>query len=274
MKFIIASGLVLAVLSGCSFGKRSVITADVAPVVSAYGTHAKDPSPHYEPYSASGNQDYTILGDLYRIAKKTAGFKERGKMSWYGKKFHGYKTSNGEIYDMYLMTAAHKTLPLPSYARVTNLDNGKVAIVRINDRGPFHSGRIIDLSYEAASRLGMVRSGVANAKIEVISSIKCKPMKDLNREFRSYIIQVMASKGVENTHVLAKHFGQVLSVSSFIRKKNDFWKFFLGPFWNLEQAQGALIKTKALGYTSAFIKKYVGDNVDSTHRSLTQYCRL
>src|SRR5690606_1206077 len=96
--------------------------------------------------------------------------KERGKASWYGKKFHGYHTSNGEIYDMYGMTAAHKTLPLPTYAKVTNLKNGKSIIVRINDRGPFHDDRVIDLSYAAASKLGILENGTADVEVHAIDS--------------------------------------------------------------------------------------------------------
>ncbi|HAH03554.1 MAG TPA: septal ring lytic transglycosylase RlpA, partial [Vibrio sp.] len=96
-------------------------------------------------------------------------FTEKGKASWYGKKFHGHLTSNGEIYDMYSMSAAHKTLPIPSYVKVTNTDNNKTTIVRINDRGPFHEGRIIDLSYAAAYKLDVLRTGTANVEIEVIT---------------------------------------------------------------------------------------------------------
>src|SRR5690606_40134750 len=94
-------------------------------------------------------------------------YKERGKASWYGNKFHGRRTSNGEIYDMYAMTAAHKTLPIPSYVRVTNVANGKTVVVRVNDRGPFHSDRIIDLSYAAAQRIGIVNAGTRSEERRV-----------------------------------------------------------------------------------------------------------
>ncbi|MCV6613595.1 MAG: septal ring lytic transglycosylase RlpA family protein [Cellvibrionaceae bacterium] len=98
------------------------------------------------------------------------GFNQRGVASWYGKKFHGRKTSNGEVYDMYAMTAAHKSLPLPSFVRVRNRNNGREVVVRVNDRGPFHGGRIIDLSYAAASKLGFVQHGTAPVEIEAIDS--------------------------------------------------------------------------------------------------------
>jgi rare lipoprotein A len=126
-----------------------------------------DPVPRAEPRSRGGNSpSYSVFGKTYRVLDDARGFRERGYASWYGKKFHGNKTANGEVYDMYQMTAAHKSLPLPSYARVTRLDNGKSVVVRVNDRGPFHAGRVIDLSYAAAARLDMLQQG--SAKVEVV----------------------------------------------------------------------------------------------------------
>ena len=104
-----------------------------------------DPIPKVEPYASTGNKPYVVFGQTYTPLVDQQPFKQRGVGSWYGKKFHGQKTSSGELYDMYKVTAAHPTLPIPSYARVTNLSNGAQVIVRINDRGPFHSSRIIDL---------------------------------------------------------------------------------------------------------------------------------
>ncbi len=121
--------------------------------------------------SKYGNPDsYKVLGKTYFVMHSAKGFTQRGIASWYGKKFHGKKTSSGEDYNMYAMTAAHKTLPIPIYVEVTNLDNGRKAIVRVNDRGPFHPGRIIDLSYAAATRLGVTRTGTANVRIRVIDA--------------------------------------------------------------------------------------------------------
>ncbi len=128
-----------------------------------------DAVPVDEPRTAAGNKSpYTVLGETYTVMPESSGYTQKGKASWYGKKFHGYKTSNGEIYSMYKMSGAHKTLPIPSYVRVTNLDNGRKAIVRINDRGPFHSDRIIDLSYAAAVKLDVTRTGTANVRLEAI----------------------------------------------------------------------------------------------------------
>lgn len=128
-----------------------------------------DAVPIFEPRTAAGNKTpYTVLGETYEVMPESKGYQEEGKVSWYGKKFHGYKTSNGETYDMYKMSAAHKTLPIPSYVRVTNLANGRTGIVRVNDRGPFHSERIMDLSYAAAVKLGVVQSGTATVRLETI----------------------------------------------------------------------------------------------------------
>ncbi|GGC87929.1 septal ring lytic transglycosylase RlpA family protein [Undibacterium terreum] len=126
-----------------------------------------DPIPVVEAYSKSGNKPYVVFGKTYTpITDNTTPFTQRGIGSWYGKKFHNQKTSSGELYDMYKITAAHPTLPIPSYARVTNLANGKQIIVRINDRGPFHSTRIIDLSYTAALKLGYLGSGSSQIEVE------------------------------------------------------------------------------------------------------------
>jgi rare lipoprotein A len=128
-----------------------------------------DALPRIEPYIKGPNKPYSVFGKTYQpITDNTTPFKQRGMGSWYGKKFNGQKTASGELYDMYKMTAAHPTLPLPSYARVTNLKNGAQVIVRINDRGPFHSNRIIDLSYTAAMKLGYLGSGSSELEVERI----------------------------------------------------------------------------------------------------------
>jgi len=127
--------------------------------------------PKNEPRSKYGNPaKYEVRGKTYWVKNSGEGYVKRGKASWYGTKFHGRRTSSGTSYDMYQMTAAHKTLPLPSYVEVTNLDNGKKIIVKVNDRGPFHAGRIIDLSYVAALKLDIVRTGTGNVEVSVIGS--------------------------------------------------------------------------------------------------------
>lgn len=125
-----------------------------------------DAEPKVEPYSTSGNKPYAVFGKTYTPMLDDKPFTQRGTGSWYGKKFHGQKTSSGELYDMYKMTAAHPTLPIPSYARITNISNGKQVIVKINDRGPFHTNRIVDLSYTAALKLDYLGKGSSELLLE------------------------------------------------------------------------------------------------------------
>jgi rare lipoprotein A len=129
-----------------------------------------DAVPRDEPRSAFGNPPfYYVAGHRYVVLPSANGYVERGVASWYGTEFHGLRTSTGEPYDMFAMTAAHKTLPLPCYARVTNLSNGRSVVVRINDRGPFVANRIIDLSYSAAARLDIIRNGTGFVQVEVLT---------------------------------------------------------------------------------------------------------
>ncbi len=127
-----------------------------------------EPEVRAEPRARPGNKDYSVLGKRYRVLDSAADYVEQGGASYYGNKFHGRRTSSGEVYDMYAFTAAHKTLPLPSYARVTNLDNGKSVVVKVNDRGPFHPGRVIDLSYAAAVKLGYREKGTARVEVRAL----------------------------------------------------------------------------------------------------------
>ena len=117
---------------------------------------------------AGNRSPYEVLGKRYRVMSSEEGYFERGVASWYGEKFHGHKTSNGEIFDMYEVSAAHKSLPIPSFLKVTNLDNNRSIVVRVNDRGPFHGDRIIDLSYAAAVKLGYADRGTARVELEAI----------------------------------------------------------------------------------------------------------
>jgi len=129
-----------------------------------------DAVPRAEPLHRYANRKYTVLGKNYTPLTTIGSYKERGVATWYGKKFHGQRTSIGEVYDMYGMTAAHTTLPIPSYARVTNLKNQKSVIVRVNDRGPFLHERIIDLSYTAATKLGIIGSGQGQVEVESLTA--------------------------------------------------------------------------------------------------------
>lgn len=127
-----------------------------------------DAVPHTEPLHRFANKPYNVLGKSYTPMQTRDTYKATGVASWYGKKFHGQKTSSGEVYDMYAMTAAHPTLPIPSYVRVSNPANGKSVVVRVNDRGPFHSDRIIDLSYTAAWKLGYIGTGSTRVTVELL----------------------------------------------------------------------------------------------------------
>lgn len=127
-----------------------------------------DAVPVAEALSAGGNRPYTALGKTYVPLKSARGFRQRGTASWYGRGFHGKRTASGERYDMFAMTAAHPTLPLPSYARVTNLGNGLSVVVKVNDRGPFLRGRVIDLSFAAAKKLRMAETGTAEVEVAAV----------------------------------------------------------------------------------------------------------
>ncbi|TPW10234.1 MAG: rare lipoprotein A [Halothiobacillaceae bacterium] len=140
---------------------------DGPPLVRLDPTTIKDAIPKVEPHSRYGNPPhYDVMGKRYYPLRTARGYKKRGLASWYGVKFQGQRTSSGEPYDLAAMTAAHKTLPLPTYARITNLTNGRTTIVKINDRGPFHDQRIIDLSYAAAVKLGFADQGTAPVEVE------------------------------------------------------------------------------------------------------------
>lgn len=170
---LICLSIIVMLLPSCGFfgglGKPSGSGGDSAPNVVLDKRKIEDATPRVEPKSRGGNpESYSVFGKRYKVMKSAKGFKERGDASWYGTKFHGRLTSNGERYDMYKMTAAHKNLPLPTYVQVTNLDNGKKVVVRVNDRGPFHKGRVIDLSYAAATKLGILKKGTGRVEVEAI----------------------------------------------------------------------------------------------------------
>ncbi|HXW75420.1 MAG TPA: septal ring lytic transglycosylase RlpA family protein [Steroidobacteraceae bacterium] len=170
-----ALALALLVLAGCAGPARRPPPPPAAPAETASAPPADiaavpDAVPRPEPRSAHGNPPfYDALGRRYFVLASADGYIERGVASWYGPSFHGGSTSNGEAYDMYGMTAAHKTLPLPTYARVTNLKNGRSVVVRINDRGPFVANRLIDLSYSAAVRLDMTREGTTLVEVRALT---------------------------------------------------------------------------------------------------------
>lgn len=176
---------VLFLLAGCSGPSKKPDAAPSGKYYSDDGPPATVPDnldgvadavPRDEPFHKFANRPYTVFGRTYAPIVDKEPRRERGMASWYGRKFHGQKTSSGEVYDMFAMTAAHKTLPIPSYARVTNLENGKAVVVRVNDRGPFHSNRIVDLSYAAAKKIGILGKGSGLVEVErVFAGMPAEP---------------------------------------------------------------------------------------------------
>ncbi len=176
-------GAVLA--AGCSTGGggRYSQRHDSAPGRPIDVSAIADAVPRVEPRSRYGNPDsYVVRGRRYHTLDSSRGYVERGIASWYGTKFHGHRTSSGEPYDMYRMTAAHKTLPLPTYARVTNLKNGRSVIVKINDRGPFHENRLIDLSWAAAARLDILGEGTGLVEVRAIDPARPERQPPVTRQ--------------------------------------------------------------------------------------------
>ncbi|OAN18726.1 hypothetical protein A3K86_07645 [Photobacterium jeanii] len=255
----VLSLILVFILAGCSStpsDKRYDMADDAAPEQSPTLDHIEDAQPRYEPKSLAGNKSYTLRGQRYEIVKDTQGFTQEGEASWYGKKFHGHKTSNGEIYDMYSMTAAHKTLPLPSYVKVTNQRNGKSAIVRINDRGPFHEGRIIDLSMAAATKLDVVRHGTAPVKIELITIEKPESDDEWHSvSTNQYFVQLAAVSNADKAKQIAEKLkGQFQTKVDLMKvEKTDIYRVRLGPYLDRDEAMAQRDKAKASLYPKAFI---------------------
>ena len=215
--------------------------------------HIEDVNPRYEPYSRGGNKDYTVRGINYKVLTGITALREQGKASWYGKKFHGHLTSNGERYDMFAMSAAHKNLPLPSYVTVKNLVNNKQIIVRVNDRGPFHEGRIIDLSYAAAYKLGILKTGTAKVEINLLHF---PAQENLENQFNGeYYIQYLVTALAGKANDLGKRHSLQYKVKSTFIKQNKLYKLRLGPFKSQLKAQQILEKMEN-AYPEAFIVHY------------------
>lgn len=227
---------------------RYHISQDIAPDRLPQAHEMIDPTPIHEPPSRGGNKDYEVLGKHYKVIKNAEGFSENGVASWYGKKFHGHLTSNGETYNMFEMSAAHKTLPLPTYVKVTNLTNQKQAVVRVNDRGPFHQGRIIDLSYAAAYKLGVTKTGTAKVKIEVLHSAP------------GFYIEI--EKGAQQTELNDKSaaIAALFQIPTKIIKKNETFRLIAGPITEQKQAKALVSDLMRSGYPSA--KMYLPENTN------------
>ncbi len=242
MKFIVP--LIFAVLlSGCLSTGRYSQYSDSAPTRPPTSLEMQDATVVHEPI-IRGTKPYTIRGITYTPDTKRRPFAQTGIASWYGKKFHGHLTANGEIYDMYGMTAAHKTLPLPSFVKVTNLANGKHAVVRVNDRGPFHQNRIIDLSYSAAHKIGVFDTGTAKVKIEVIL-----PGQKNNK----YQITLSGFDSLSDAKDSAKGLSLLLHQQATATKSNKGYTLKLGPYKDKQEAKTVLQKVKQFGFNAAQI---------------------
>lgn len=236
----------------------------------------KNPIPKPEPLSVYGNPfDYEVLGKRYTVLSTSAGYQQRGYASWYGTKFHGKPTSTREPYDMFAMTAASKVLPIPCYVRVTNLENGRQVVVKVNDRGPFHDDRIIDLSYAAAKKLALLGNGTALVHVEALPPHQTVAPHQRSRKFKStpetkntaentaksnqqYYLQIGAFDRSSNAHDLAKAIRQIVknksvNVAQVSFKEGSFYRVKVGPLTN--ENEGSLINQRlnAAGLTRGIL---------------------
>lgn len=182
-----------------------------------------------------GTKTYTVRGKTYRPYLTADGYREVGVASWYGKDFHGRKTANGERYNMYAMTAAHKLLPLGTKVRVTHLGNGRSIVVRVNDRGPFVGNRIIDLSYGSAQKLGMIGAGTARVRVEALEGVSGARQGDMDGRF---YIQIAALSNESSAQALVRRLrGRNLGGRAFYSPSIGLWRVQAGPFASLNHAE-------------------------------------
>lgn len=256
--------LCLLLIASCSSPVTKKTSRDAAPRKPSQARidNAKEAVPRVERKSKYGNpKSYVVFGKRYYVKDSAKGYVEQGIASWYGTKFHGRRTSSGEAYDMYAMTAAHKTLPLPTYARVTNLDNGRSVVVKINDRGPFHQDRIIDLSYSAAIRLGTVQTGTGRVEVVALdprnylkkkqkqasepeSAVLAIEQDEQAASLKTYV-QLGAFSSADNAEALRKSFADrgidSIAVYQFVVADKVIHKVHVGPI-DSAQAIDALVQ--------------------------------
>jgi len=251
-----------AVLAGCG----ALESRDSGPRRPVDTRNVQEPVPHNEPRSKYGNpSSYVVNGHEYRVLASSNGYVERGIASWYGTKFHGGRTSSGETYDMYKMTAAHKTLPIPCYVRVTNLENGRSVIVRVNDRGPFHENRIIDLSYAAANRIGINPKGTGLVEVRAVSSAEDSSPAVLAGNDASarmstsaegikprLYLQVGAFASRSNADQLRSRLADNLIANTTVqetsRPEGPLYRVRIGPLSSVDQADALTLRITRLGF--------------------------
>ncbi|SHH80915.1 septal ring lytic transglycosylase RlpA family protein [Ferrimonas marina] len=246
----LSAALVTALIAGCSSAPsgRYSMAQDEAPQSAPDLAHLEQPVPRYEPHSRGGNRDYQVWGIAYEVLPSAEDYQAEGIASWYGAKFHGHLTSNGETYDMYSFSAAHRSLPLPTYAKVTNLSNNKSVIVRINDRGPFHPDREIDLSYAAAWHLDMLQSGTAQVKVEAYHFDGPPSPSQTEQTY----IQLLASGDQARIQQLKAQLSEQYSAPLRVTQQDSLYKLQLGPFDAIGAAEQWLKQLQLDGYTGAF----------------------
>jgi rare lipoprotein A len=255
---LLLTTLAMLLVASCSSGPGKVKEPEDGP--STTGLQAKDVAdavPVAEPLARYGNHSpYEVFGKKYYVLPSNQGYHERGTASWYGRKFHGRRTSSGEPYDMHLATAAHKTLPLPTYAEVTNLDNGKKVTVKINDRGPFKDDRLIDLSYGAALRLGMTGTGTARVDVRVVDVSGGAPVVTYNSMADSPSsadaggtwLQAGAYGKREGAEKLAGKLNKASLSPVSIHDVGDLFRVWLGPYSSAAEAESVISRAVELGF--------------------------
>lgn len=285
----LALAAVLVVLAGCTTAPPKPAPSPAAPPAAAPGTPSSkyyaddgpplavpvdldaipDAVPRAEPLHRFANRPYTVMGREYVPATALRPYRERGTASWYGRKFHGQKTSTGEVYDMFAMTAAHPTLPIPSYVRVTQVDSGRSVVLRVNDRGPFHADRLIDLSYAAAYRLGLLPRGQGLVRVEsLLPPFDTKPVAAATDSMRTQdgapaavtggsaadasrgaYLQLGAFSQRENAQAFLARIGaelEWLAPRTSLRSDGALFRVQAGPFDDDQQASEAAARVKAV----------------------------
>lgn len=257
LKRIAASCVYLSLIS-CS----SVIQkGDSAPDSPRDVSNIPNAVPKDEPRSKYGNPaSYKVLGKTYYTMNNSRNYQEKGIASWYGSKFHGRRTSSGEPYDMYAMTAAHKTLPLPSYLEVTNLNNGRKVIVKVNDRGPFHDNRLIDLSYTAAKKLGIVGHGTGLVAIRAItgSEVPVNVVTNVQKiPIRATPVGMYLQVGAFSTSTNAQQFKSKVQSKIgdevIVTSDGKLYRVRIGPLDNVEQGDSLASRLVTLGFNDAIL---------------------
>ena len=260
-KYIIVFFTFICLIS-CATG-RYQYKDDSTPARVPNAAELKNAIPREEKKSRGGNKNYNVRGIDYNVLLDAKNFQQTGIASWYGRKFHGHLTSNGEIYDMYGMTAAHKNLPLPTYLKVTNVENNKSVIVRVNDRGPFHQNRIIDLSYSAAYQLDMLKTGTAKVNIETITdfnpsikktSLSTTNIIDKTAQNKQYI-QVIATRNHDLAKSTAKALAEQYQQSVIWPMNEGIFRVQIGPIADSNQLTKILTLLHTFGYPKAYRRK-------------------